>query len=114
MDGARAIDSLTPDSRVLIAEACAHAPISEDIGRVKLPRMLRQRIGEELAIDIVSGRNFPEDLTPYSLIIHCGGCMFNRKYMMHRVTMAQSQGVAITNYGVVIAHITKILDKITK
>ncbi len=114
VDGARAIDSLTPDSRVLIAEACAHAPISEDIGRVKLPRMLRQRIGEELAIDIVSGRNFPEDLTPYSLIIHCGGCMFNRKYMMHRVTMAQSQGVAITNYGVVIAHITKILDKITK
>ncbi|MFI3258526.1 MAG: [FeFe] hydrogenase H-cluster maturation GTPase HydF [Rikenellaceae bacterium] len=109
-EGAKAIESLTPSSRVLIAEACAHAPMSEDIGRVKLPRMLRERVGPELAIDIVAGRNFPEDLGPYSLIIHCGGCMFNRKYMMHRLHQAQRQGVPMTNYGVVIAYISGILD----
>ncbi|MFI3304219.1 MAG: [FeFe] hydrogenase H-cluster maturation GTPase HydF [Rikenellaceae bacterium] len=107
--GAKFIDTLTPQSRILIAEACAHAPITEDIGRVKLPRMLRQRIGEELKIDIVAGRNFPDDLSPYSLIIHCGACMFNRKYMMHRIERAQQSGVPITNYGVVIAHLQGVL-----
>ncbi|MFR9650308.1 MAG: [FeFe] hydrogenase H-cluster maturation GTPase HydF [Rikenellaceae bacterium] len=111
--GARAIDSLTPNSRVLIAEACSHAPMSEDIGRVKIPRMLRTRFGEQLGVDVVAGRNFPEDLTPYSLIIHCGGCMFNRKYMMHRVEMAHKQGVPITNYGVAMAHLTGILPHVT-
>lgn len=105
VEGAKAIEQLTPQSRVLIAEACAHAPITEDIGRVKLPRMLRSRVGEELAIDIVSGRNFPDDLSPYSLIIHCGACMFNRKYMMHRIEKAVAAGVPITNYGVTIATI---------
>ncbi len=105
VEGAKAIEQLTPQSRVLIAEACAHAPITEDIGRVKLPRMLRAHVGEELEIDIVSGRNFPEDLSPYSLIIHCGACMFNRKYMMHRIEKAVAAGVPITNYGVTIASI---------
>ncbi len=105
VDGANAIGSLTPQSRILIAEACAHAPMAEDIGRVKLPRMLRQRIGEELSIDIVSGRNFPDDLTPYSLIIHCGACMFNRKYMLHRIDKAKDAEVPITNYGVAIAYL---------
>ncbi|MFI3292726.1 MAG: [FeFe] hydrogenase H-cluster maturation GTPase HydF [Rikenellaceae bacterium] len=114
VEGARAVESLTLNSRVLIAEACAHAPISEDIGRVKLPRMLRQRVGEGVEIDIVSGRNFPEDLTPYDLIIHCGACMFNRKYMMHRVDQAVQQGVAITNYGVVIAYLSGIIDKVAR
>ncbi len=114
IEGARAIESLTPTSRILIAEACAHAPIAEDIGRVKLPRILRQRIGDTLSIDIVSGRNFPDDLTPYDLIIHCGGCMFNRKYMMHRVDCATSQGVPITNYGVVIATLSGIIDKVAR
>ncbi len=101
-EGAAAIDRLTPNSRVLIAEACTHAPMSEDIGRVKLPRMLRKRVGESLKIDIVAGREFPNDLTPYDLIIHCGACMFNRKYMMWRVNSAQAQNVPITNYGVAI------------
>ncbi len=105
VEGAKVIDTLTPTSRVLIAEACAHAPIGEDIGRVQLPRMLRSRFGEELVIDVVSGRNFPADLTPYSLIIHCGACMFNRKYMLHRVSQAAAAGVPITNYGVAIAHL---------
>ncbi len=104
-DGAQAIGSLTKESKVLIAEACAHAPIAEDIGRVKLPRMLRSRFGEELTVDIVSGRNFPEDLSSYSLVIHCGACMFNRKYMMHRIEKAKVAGVPITNYGVTIAYL---------
>ncbi len=112
MEGAKVIETLTPQSRILIAEACAHAPISEDIGRVKLPRMLRQRIGEALSIDIVSGRNFPDDLSPYSLIIHCGACMFNRKYMMHRIEKAKQAGVPITNYGVVIASLEGICNDI--
>ena len=90
IEGASAIDCLTPQSRVLIAEACTHAPATEDIGRVKLPRMLRKKIGEELQIDIVAGTDFPEDLTPYHLIIHCGACMFNRKYVLNRIDNALS------------------------
>ena len=85
VESAAAIESLTESSRVLIAEACTHAPLSEDIGRVKLPRLLRKRIGEKLQIDMVGGTDFPQDLTPYSLVIHCGACMFNRKYVLSRI-----------------------------
>ena len=112
IQGASAIDCLTPQSRVLIAEACTHAPATEDIGRVKLPRMLRKKIGEELQIDIVAGTDFPEDLTPYHLIIHCGACMFNRKYVLNRIDNARKQQIPMTNYGVAIAHLNGILDKI--
>lgn len=112
IEGASAIDRLTPQSRVLIAEACTHAPLSEDIGRVKLPRMLRKKIGEELQIDIVAGTDFPEDLTAYDLIIHCGACMFNRKYVLNRIDNACNQHIPMTNYGVAIAHLSGILDKI--
>ena len=100
---ASAIGSLTESSRVLIAEACTHAPLSEDIGRVKLPHLLRKRIGEKLSIDIVAGTDFPQDLTPYSLVIHCGACMFNRKYVLSRIERARLQNVPMTNYGVAIA-----------
>ena len=85
---ASAIGSLTESSRVLIAEACTHAPLSEDIGRVKLPHLLRKRIGEKLSIDIVAGTDFPQDLTPYSLVIHCGACMFNRCARILRSSLA--------------------------
>ena len=112
IEGASAIDRLTPQSRVLIAEACTHALLSEDIGRVKLPRMLRKKAGEALQIDIVAGTDFPEDLTAYDLIIHCGACMFNRKYVVSRIDNARSQQVPMTNYGVAIAHLSGILDKI--
>lgn len=112
IEGASAIDCLTPQSRVLIAEVCTHAPATEDIGRVKLPRMLRKKIGEELQIDIVAGTDFPEDLTPYHLIIHCGACMFNRKYVLNRIDNARNQQIPMTNYGVAIAHLNGILDKI--
>lgn len=110
--GAEAIDRLTPHSRVLIAEACTHAPLAEDIGREKIPRRLRARFGESLDITIVSGTDFPADLTPYDLIIHCGACMFNRTYMMSRVKKAREQGVPMCNYGVALAKLTGILDKV--
>ena len=109
---AAAIEMLTESSRVLIAEACTHAPLSEDIGRVKLPRLLRKRIGEKLQIDIVAGTDFPQDLTPYSLVIHCGACMFNRKYVLSRIELARKQNIPMTNYGVAIAFLNGILDRI--
>ena len=109
---ASAIGSLTESSRVLIAEACTHAPLSEDIGRVKLPHLLRKRIGEKLSIDIVAGTDFPQDLTPYSLVIHCGACMFNRKYVLNRIERARLQNVPMTNYGIAIAFLNGILNQI--
>lgn len=112
IEGANAISNLTEDSRVLIAEACTHAPLTEDIGRVKIPAMLRKRIGTGLTIDFVSGTDFPEDLHAYQLIIHCGACMFNRKYVLNRISAARSQSIPMTNYGVAIAYLTGILNKI--
>lgn len=109
---AATIGTLKETSRVLIAEACTHAPLSEDIGRVKLPRMLRQKIGEELQIDIVSGNDFPANLEKYDLIIQCGACMFNRKYVLSRIAQAKEQKVPMTNYGIAIAWLSGILDKI--
>lgn len=110
--GANAIDSLTEKSRVLIAEACTHVPLTEDIGRIQIPRMLRKRTGEAINIDIVRGVDFPKDLSKYDLIIHCGGCMFNRKYVLSRINQSVSQGVPITNYGVVMAKMNGILDEV--
>lgn len=113
VQGAKKIDSLTENSRVLIAECCTHAPLSEDIGRVKIPRMLKKCFGENLTVEHVSGTDFPEDLSGYDLIIQCGGCMFNRKYVMTRIGRAKKQQVPMTNYGVVIAHLTGILPYVT-
>lgn len=112
VESAAVIESLTEASRVLITEACTHAPLTEDIGRVKLPRLLRKRIGEKLQIDIVGGTDFPQDLTPYDLIIHCGACMFNRKYVLSRIERAREQHIPMTNYGVAIAYLNGILDQI--
>lgn len=109
---AEKIDQLKSDSKVLIAECCTHAPLSEDIGREKIPKMLKKKYGEGLQVEIVSGTDFPENLTSYDLIIQCGACMFNRKYVMYRIERAKSQGVAMTNYGVAIAYLKGILDKI--
>ena len=112
IQGASAINKLTEKSRVLIAEACTHAPLTEDIGRVKIPHLLRKRIGEDLHIDIVSGHDFPKDLSGYDLIIHCGACMFNRKYVLSRIAHSRTQGIPMTNYGVAIAHLSGILENI--
>lgn len=112
VEGSKALDHLTESSRILIAEACTHAPLEEDIGREKIPNMLRKRVGKGLSVDVVAGNDFPQDLTPYDLVIHCGGCMFNRKHVLSRVERARSQGVPMCNYGVTIAHLSGFLDKI--
>lgn len=112
IEGAKQIDRLTEHSRVLIAECCTHAPLKEDIGREKIPGLLRKRFGEGLTVDVVSGTDFPQELAGYDLIIQCGACMFNRTYVMYRIDRARAQGVPMTNYGVAIAHLTGILDKI--
>ncbi|MDE6251921.1 MAG: [FeFe] hydrogenase H-cluster maturation GTPase HydF [Lachnospiraceae bacterium] len=113
VESANVLSRLTEDSKVLIAECCTHAPLDEDIGREKIPKLLRKRVGEGLRVDIVSGTDFPQNLKEYDVIIQCGACMFNRKYVMSRIENARSQSVPMTNYGVAIAWINGILDKIT-
>jgi [FeFe] hydrogenase H-cluster maturation GTPase HydF len=111
-EGVKALKRLTPTSRILIAEACTHTPQNEDIGRVKLPAILRKKFGAELQIDIVGGADYPEDLSTYDLVIHCGACMFNRKHVLSRIERARKQGVAITNYGVILAALGGILERV--
>ena len=110
--GSQILDFLDENSKVLIAEACAHKPLKEDIGRVKLPRLLRKKIHPDLKIDIVSGNDFPKDLSHYDVIIHCGACMFNKKHVMSRVEQAINQKIPITNYGIAIAKLNGILEYI--
>lgn len=112
VEGVKALENITESSRILIAEACTHTPQNEDIGRVKLPRILRKKFGEGLSIDIVGGAEYPEDLTKYDLVIHCGACMFNRRHVLSRIERARKQGVAITNYGVILAALGGIIDRV--
>ena len=101
--GAEVLLSLPPSAKILIAEACSHTPQSEDIGRVKLPKLLRKRLGEQIVIEHCNGNSFPDNLSQYDLIIHCGACMFNRRYVLSRIAAAKEQGIPMTNYGVAIA-----------
>lgn len=110
--GSQILDFLDENSKVLIAEACSHKPLKEDIGRVKLPRLLRKKIHPALKIDIVSGNDFPKDLSDYDVIIHCGACMFNKKHVMSRVEQAIKSKIPITNYGIAIAKLNGILEYI--
>ena len=112
--GAKAIDSLKGGDKVLIAEACTHHALKNDIAREKIPAWLEQRIGAKLKIEISTGGDFPDDLGEYKLIIHCGSCMFNRKQMMTRVIRALDQKIPITNYGITIAYLNGILDRVTE
>ena len=109
--GAMAIENLKPGDKVLIAEACSHHPIAEDIGRVKIPRWLTQYIGGRLNIDFVQGHDFPEDISEYKLIIHCGACMWNRRAMLSRILKCRKANVPITNYGLVIAYSLGIFER---
>lgn len=109
--GAMAIDSLTEDSRVLIAEGCTHHPIGEDIGTVKIPRLLRKRVGQGLSIDNVRGRDFPDNLSDYDLVIHCGGCTFNRRAMLSRIQACVKAGVPVTNYGLTLAYLNGLFER---
>jgi len=110
-EGAKAVEGLNENSKILIAECCTHAPLSEDIGREKIPKLLRKRFGQNLKIDIVGGTDFPQDLSEYDLIIQCGGCMFNRKYIMSRIQRAKNQNIPMTNYGVLLAHLSGLVIK---
>jgi [FeFe] hydrogenase H-cluster maturation GTPase HydF len=115
VEGAKKLDELNENSKVLIAEACTHVPLNEDIGRVKIPRLLRKKFGEGLTVTNVCGADFPhvDILKEYDLVIHCGACMFNRKHVMNRIAEAQYAGIPITNYGITIAKLGGILDKIS-
>ena len=102
---------LKPGDRVLIAEACAHHPQADDIGRVKIPRWLRQHVGGELEIDVHSGKDFPDDLSPYALIVQCGGCTVTRKHILARQYRAARQGVPMTNYGMAISVSQGVIER---
>ena len=106
-----AIENLKPGDRILVAEACSHHPIAEDIGRVKIPRWLTQFVGGKLEFKTVQGHDFPEDLSPYKLIIHCGSCMLNRREMLTRMLRCRQAGVPITNYGLVVAYSLGIFER---
>ena len=112
--GASQLDEMTEKSRVLIAEACTHVPLSEDIGREKIPNLLRKKFGRGIEIVNVCGNDFPpfDELQSFDLVIHCGACMFNRRLVLSRIGEAQAAGVPITNYGIVLAKLAGILDKI--
>ncbi len=110
--GAAQIKNLKDGDRVLIAEACTHHAIDEDIARVKIPRGLKASTGKDLEIEYCTGRDFPKDLSKYSLIIHCGGCMITRKEMLSRITEARKNAVAITNYGICISYMQGVLERV--
>lgn len=109
--GALACETLRPGDRILVAEACSHHPIAEDIGRVKIPRWLTQLVGGKLHFDTMQGHDFPDDLAPYKLVIHCGACMLNRREMLTRILRCKRAGVPITNYGLVVAYSLGIFER---
>lgn len=109
--GTRAIDRLRAGDRVLVAESCTHHPIGDDIGRVKIPRWLSAYAGVPLTFEHVQGRDFPEDLSPYGLVVHCGNCMGNRREMLSRIWRCGRAGVPVTNYGLAIARSLGILER---
>jgi [FeFe] hydrogenase H-cluster maturation GTPase HydF len=112
--GANAIKGLKPGDKVLIAEACGHHPGEEDIGKVKIPALLNKFVGGHLEFFHAQGRDFPSDLSPYKLVIHCGACMWNKKAMLNRLLECHNQNVPITNYGLTIAFALGILDRAIK
>lgn len=111
--GIEVFSKIDENSKILIAECCTHAPLSEDIGRVKIPNMLKKKYGENLQVDFQSGASLPKDIEKYDLIIQCGGCMLTRNNILNRIEKAKVLNVPITNYGLTIAYFKKILDKIT-
>jgi hypothetical protein len=110
--GVRAIDGLRDGDRVLIAETCSHHPVGDDIGRVKIPRWVRQYTGRDLVFEHSQGRAYPDDLQRYRLIIHCGGCMVTPRVMRARLGEAAAHEVPITNYGLTIAYVEGVLPRV--
>jgi [FeFe] hydrogenase H-cluster maturation GTPase HydF len=109
--GTLAIDRLKPGDRILIAEACSHHPIAEDIGRIKIPRWLTEYVGGKLHFDTIQGHDFPEDLSTYQLVVHCGACMMNRREMLTRLLRCRQAGVPVTNYGLTISYSLGIFER---
>lgn len=112
--GTLAIEELTESSRVLVAEACTHHPIEQDIGTVKIPRLLRAHVGPGLTVENVRGADFPEDLSPYDLVIHCGGCTFNRRAVLSRIQACVHAGVPVSNYGLTLAYLMGAFERSIK
>ena len=114
VEGAMAIERLRPGDKILIAEACSHHPIEDDIGREKIPRLLEKYVGGKLDISVKAGRDYPEDVSDYDLIIHCGACVWNRREMLSRIIKAQTIQTPITNYGLAIAYTLGIFERALK
>ena len=111
MRGVTAIEKLKDGDTVLIAEGCTHHRQCDDIGTVKIPRWLRNYTQKDIQIETSSGRDFPDDLSEYAMVIHCGGCMLNGREVQYRMKCAADQGVPITNYGIAIAYMQGILKR---
>jgi hypothetical protein len=112
VEGAAIINHLQDNDKILIAESCTHHAADDDIGRVKIPNLLRNKTGKNLQIDYVSGCDFAANLADYKLVIQCGGCMVNRRQILSRIQQCQSAGVAITNYGVCISELKGVLERV--
>ena len=113
-NGAEAIDKLNDKDKVLICESCSHHQIEDDIARVKIPRLIKQKTGKEVIFEYHSGHDFPANLNEYTLLIHCGACMTNRKEVLSRILKCKKANVPITNYGITIAHCLGILKRAVK
>ncbi|MGQ9605668.1 MAG: [FeFe] hydrogenase H-cluster maturation GTPase HydF [Thermogutta sp.] len=111
VEGALAIDDLRPGDRVLVAESCSHHPIADDIGREKIPRWLQEHVGGTLHFTTVQGHDFPEDLSPYKLLVHCGACMWTRREVLHRLLRCRAAGVPVCNYGMTIAYTLGLFER---
>ena len=112
--GANTLDTLKDKDKILICESCSHHPVEDDIGRVKIPNLIKKYTNKDIEFEHVSGYIFPKDIEKYSLIIHCGACMTNRREVLSRIETANAKNVAITNYGIVIAKCLNILDRAIK
>jgi [FeFe] hydrogenase H-cluster maturation GTPase HydF len=110
--GVAAIERIKHGDKILIAEACSHHAAADDIGRVKIPRWLRQYLGADIEIDVYAGRDYPENLQEYSLVVHCGSCMLNRRETLARLQLAERAGVPVTNYGMCISYVQGVLERV--
>lgn len=106
-----ALDTIKAGDRILISEGCTHHRQCDDIGTYKIPKWIREYTGKDISIEFTSGTEFPDDVTPYKMVVHCGGCMLNEREMKYRIACCRDQGVPITNYGILIAHVTGILKR---
>ena len=112
VEGIKVLDRLKPGDKVLIAEACTHHPIGDDMARVRIPRLINQKVGGPVQFDVYSGHDFPENLEEYKLVIHCGACMINRRELLSRILKCREKGVPITNYSMVVAYLHGCLDRV--